>query len=472
MKHITPLFLLFSLLNVQLVFSQDTIQQGLVAQQFLEAHNKQDFKRMKTLNGKDFSLFGRFFQRIVSKNNYKEYGELILDTIEFNFQDNPAELLISTYSKQDSTLLYIYLFLSRQHEIEGFGLYTNKIFYPTIDSSTTIDDIANAFMEHQNNTGLCIGIYDKGQKTSYHYGEIKIGSGKKPNDLTRFQMGSISKVFTGLMLADMMVTHNIDPLRPASEFLPNGKPSMAYKKKPVRLLDLTTHTAGYPHDPTNLEETIIDDWDSFSNYDVENLMQFFKDYELERKPGKRWGYSNSAVGLLGYITSNYHQQSYERVLQDKICKPLNMPNSTTVEPEEENVFQPYYLGEEVSNLHLTEALVGAGGIYTTTEDMLRFTEANLQPQNTPLSEVLTVAQQRWVKARNINFDMGIGWWIFDHPFDKKAKLIGHGGHTGGTNTMLFFDPSRQLGIFVATNSEIEVEDLALNIIKLYIRNEN
>ncbi len=471
MKHTALSIITISTLLAFSAFSQDTIQQGIVAKQFLQAHNEQDFKTMKTLAGKDMRKFGGIILRFYSKSNYDDFGELVFDSVEFNFQDSPAQLLISSFSKQDTTPLYISLFLTQEHKIDGIGFYEHAVFYPTVDSATTIDDIAHAYIDYEDNTGLCIGIYDRGEKQSYYYGEIKRGSGQKPNDLTRFQMGSISKVFTALMLSDMMVNHGIDPLSYVSDYLSDSMPMLGYKKKPLTLLHLATHTSGYLHNPTNIDETSTDSWDNFANYDVNHLMAYLKDYELERKPGKQWNYSNGAFGLLGYIATQFYQKPYKEVLKEKITTPLNMPNTTTIEPTT-NVFQPYYNGFETNNLHFKEALIGAGGIYTTTEDMIRFMEANLHPQNTPLKKVLLAAQKTWVRPRNIDFDMGLGWWIIDHPFDKKSQLIGHGGHTVGTNTSLFIDPNRDLGIFVAANSDIDVQEVALLIMEIIINQQN
>lgn len=258
-----------------------------------------------------------------------------------------------------------------------------------------------------------------------------------------FEIGSITKAFTGICFSKMITTKEAllsETLQDQFNFLiPTGGS--------ITLEQLANHTSGLPRLPTNIDEVVNFDIDNpYANYSTENLKSYLQtDVNLNSVSGTEYLYSNLGMGILGYTLAQKRNTSYEGLLQDIIFNPLNMENSTTlldnvdtsklVEPRDIN-------GNIVSHWDFSETTSAGGSIKSSVTDMSKFILKNFE-DNT----VFNLAQSETFDIGN-NFYMGLGWNIFKAD---GYELLNHNGGTGGFSSMLMMDKETQTGVIVLSN---------------------
>lgn len=159
----------------------------------------------------------------------------------------------------------------------------------------------------------------------YAYGKAGGKRNEALNGDSVFEIGSIGKVFTTIILADMVERQELSLSDTVGQFLPGAVKAPKYQNTPITLLDLATHTAGLPRRPANLNPK--DEGDPYAGYTVPQMYQFLSEYKLERAPGSRYEYSNTGFGLLGHILSLKAGANYEDLVLSRICVPLGMTST-------------------------------------------------------------------------------------------------------------------------------------------------
>ena len=124
------------------------------------------------------------------------------------------------------------------------------------------------------------------------------GTGRPLDGNTVFEIGSISKVFTALVLADMVRKGELALEDPVAKYLPDTVKVPARNGRQITLLDLATQSSGLPRMPTNF--TPKDPANPYADYTIRQLYDFLSGYQLPRDPGERYEYSN--LGLLYWAT--------------------------------------------------------------------------------------------------------------------------------------------------------------------------
>src|SRR5690606_23777699 len=195
---------------------------------------------------------------------------------------------------------------------------------------------------------------------------------------TLFEIGSISKVFTALILADMVAKGELALDTPAETLLPPGH-RMPEGARKITLADLALHVSGLPRLPGNL--AMADPADPYARYDEAQLLAFLDDHALSREPGAVWEYSNLGAGLLGYLLGRAAGTDYATLLRERITGPLGMSDTmielpATAEARLAPSLDPYL--RPAKPWHLA-VLAGAGGIRSSANDMLKFARAALDP---------------------------------------------------------------------------------------------
>jgi len=264
---------------------------------------------------------------------------------------------------------------------------------------------------------------------------------------TLFEIGSITKVFTGILLAKLVQNGKADLDDPISKHLPA---SILPKDSPlasVTLLGLSTHTSGLPRLPGDLERGLKDPADPYAHYSEKRLHKYLKDFkesDFEEK-GKQ-SYSNLGVGLLGHVLEQISGKPYQELLADTILDPIGM-NSTFVqrkpgdipESEYERFATGHTLGAEVGHWHI-DVICGAGAIVSSANDLARFAQAHWDDA-TP-AELRSAMDFAMETKRN---DMGLGWF-------KKDDGYWHNGGTGGFRSDLAISPEKRTAEIMLRNS--------------------
>src|SRR5271168_411561 len=175
--------------------------------------------------------------------------------------------------------------------------------------------------------GIVVGVIDAKGRRVIAYGSLAKDDKRPLNGDTIFEIGSMTKVFTSLVLMDMVQKGEVAVTDPVSKYLPATVKVPERNGKKITLQDLSTQSSGLPRMPGNFAPK--DDLNPYADYTPEKLYQFLSGYQLTRDIGSQYEYSNLGVGLLGHALTLRAGMDYETMLRSRILDPLGM-NSTRV----------------------------------------------------------------------------------------------------------------------------------------------
>ena len=318
--------------------------------------------------------------------------------------------------------------------------------------------------------GIVVGIIAPGGQQIIAAGRITRERATEPDGETVFEIGSITKIFTSLALADMIEKGEVTPDEPVAELLPSTVKVPSRGDRSITLLDLSMHVSGLPRLPSNLHLTPANLANPYADYGTEKLYQFLSKYKLTRKPGETYLYSNLGAGLLGHALALKDGISYERLIQQRILQPLGM-SSTTVRLSESQMgrlAQGYGRGlnpfahavRPVKNWDF-DVLAGAGALRSTADDMLKFLAANLNLIHTPLAAAMRRMQSVRRETGRPNLQIAMGWHILT-KYDREVYW--HNGGTAGYRSFVGFNPTTREGVVVLCNTSVDNDDLGRHIL--------
>jgi CubicO group peptidase (beta-lactamase class C family) len=305
----------------------------------------------------------------------------------------------------------------------------------------------------QQSVGIVVGIIGPRGHRVVAYGTLDKGENRPVDGNSLFEIGSITKVFTSLLLADMVQRGEVGLRDPVSKYLPASVKVPEKDGRSITLLDLATNMSGLPRLPNNFHPN--DPGNPYADYSVEQLYDFLSHYQLIHDIGSHYEYSNLGFGLLGHVLARRAGESYEQLIEHRICKPLGM-NSTVITLSRQQEMR-FATGHNVA-LQRTEAwdlptLAGAGALRSTANDLITFLAANLRYVNSPL----TPAVESMLKVRRPigtpGADSALGWQIHER---EGHELVWHGGATAGFRSFIGFDPQKRIGVVVLSNAETPV----------------
>ncbi len=188
-----------------------------------------------------------------------------------------------------------------------------------------VEKAARPLVEKRVADGLSVGYIEGTRHGIVHLGSSS-RAGKLADDLTVYEIGSVSKVFTGLMLADAVVRGEIDLNAAAVVANPAGIRLPSRDGRSIKWIDLSTHRSGLPRIPGNLLATNLTN--PYRDYDSTKAAAFLNQYKLPRRPGDSQEYSNLGASVLGYLVAQKAGKSYQQLLRERIAKPLQMTDCT------------------------------------------------------------------------------------------------------------------------------------------------
>ncbi len=317
-------------------------------------------------------------------------------------------------------------------------------------------------VEEKRSAGIVVGVLDAdGHTRVVAYGDP--GPGQPPLDGNSvFEIGSISKVFTSTVLAELVNEGKITLDDPVQKYLPASVRMPMRNGKQITLGNLSEQNSGLPSLPSNFHPK--DASNPYADYTVAQMYEFLSGYQLTRDPGERFEYSNLGVGLLGHVLSLVTRTSYENLERQRVWKPLGMTHTAiTLTPwmKQHLALGHDAEGKVVSNWDLP-TLAGAGAIRSTTLDMLKFVAANLHAERGALQRAMGFAQLERAPAGAPNMAIGLNWIRLRAGGDT---IVWHNGGTGGYRTFIGFEPSRKIGVVVLTNSGgAGADDIGLHLL--------
>jgi D-alanyl-D-alanine-carboxypeptidase/D-alanyl-D-alanine-endopeptidase len=293
--------------------------------------------------------------------------------------------------------------------------------------------------------GIVVGVIEPAGRRVVSYGNLAKDDPRTLDGDTIFEIGSVSKVFTSLLLADMVIRKEVTLDDPAAQYLPEHVRMPERNGKPITLLDLATHSSGLPNVPSNMNRK--DPANPYADYSVDELYEFLSGYALPRNPGSEVEYSNLGAGLLGHILARRAGTDYESLVRNRITRPLGMPDTgITLTP---SMKQRMAAGHNamlapVSNWDLP-TLAGAGALRSSANDMLTFLEAFLGYKESPLAASMRAMLDVRRPAGKASFEIALGWFVF-------GEDVWHDGGTGGFRSFAGYDPKTRAGVVAFSNA--------------------
>ena len=291
--------------------------------------------------------------------------------------------------------------------------------------------------------GVVVGVLDHGERKVFAFGTARADS--------IFEIGSVTKTFTGLALAQMVQQHSVALDQPVRELLPAGTVAKPATGPEITLLDLATQHSGLPRLPDNMHPA--NQADPYGNYTVKDLYAFLAKQGVGRPEKTEFLYSNLGFGLLGQALAVKAGEPYEALIRQQITGPLGMKDTTTAlsASQQARLIQGYTGAHDKAHIWTFDALAGAGALHSTVDDLLTYTEAYLHPEKLPpasagpastLASALRLAQQPQADGPG-GMKIALAWLV-----RPENDVYWHDGGTAGYSALVTFEPKRDRAIVV------------------------
>ena len=306
------------------------------------------------------------------------------------------------------------------------------------DSVARMDEVVRSYVDAKQFMGSVLVARDGKVILSKGYGSANLEWEVPNSPSAKFRLGSITKQFTAACILLLEERGKLKVEDPVKKYMPDAP--AAWDK--VTIFHLLTHTSGIP------SFTGFPDYHSTEATPTtpEQLVARFRDKPLEFQPGEKWNYSNSGYVLLGYLIEKITQQSYSQFVQENIFNPLGMKDSgydsnTAVILHRASGYSPGDKG--ISNAGYIDMSIplSAGGLYSTTEDLLRWEQGLMG------GKLLSAAS---LQKMTTPFKSDYAFGLAVHTANGH-KVIEHNGGIEGFNTALAYYPEDKLTVVVLAN---------------------
>src|SRR5690606_32894870 len=454
-------------------FGQSKVEQANRA-----VFNKIEFFINTQMTDSIYSLASEKFKSEVSPeqlafvlNNLYQLGKIQnVEVIDFKgqtatylleFPQNRVQAALSI----DSTYHYDGLLFSRAPQAEIPKDQPRAI--DTADKVSTltpyIDSLGNGYVNKTNTQSLSIGIFHKNQYNAYFYGETEKGNQTAPQESSLYEIGSITKVFTAVLLADL-VTRNIIQLDDSiARFLPDSVRANETLAG-ITFKSLANHTSGLPRLPDNAGSVHgFTESDPYAAYDRKALFSFLKDYKAERAPGEEYVYSNLGFGLLGELIAIITKKPYMQYLRETILTPLQMVHTTDKpDAKKKEVLLKVYdkQGNETPSWNF-QSMIGAGGLKSNIKNLMLFAVEQFKMPQNDLQHAMALTRQFTFFTPD-NTDIGLGWHM---SMLDGTIYFHHTGGTGGSSSFIGLSPDTKTAVIVLSNAAESVNPVGVAIIR-------
>lgn len=308
----------------------------------------------------------------------------------------------------------------------------------TKEKKQKIHDYINHFQNHNKLMGT-VSIFEDGEEVvNQTFGEINVASSSIEN--RKYAIGSITKMFTAVLMMKLKEENKID----LSEKLSNYFPSIT-NANDITLKQMLNHTSGLKN--YVVKQDSLPYWLKKPRTHKEIMEVIIKE-GIAFNPGDSTRYSNSAYYLLGKILEKKHQKSFNSILKDEITKPLELKNTVAIEETNASIdfAQSYDLKnnrwKKIEEFYFPNAF-SAGSIVSTAKDLNIFLNhlfSNKIVSETTLKSMLPEGE-KW---------FGLG--IMKAPFYENIGY-GHGGDTYGTHSVTSHNKENNLSVTYIINGE-------------------
>lgn len=307
--------------------------------------------------------------------------------------------------------------------------------------------------------GMVVAMADASGPRVVAYGKVLQGSEEQVTGDSVFEVGSVTKVFTSLLLAQMVEAGEVRLDDAITKYMPSSVRSP--RAREVTLLHLSRHTAGFPLFPDNLRP--VDPLNPLDVYSNKALFEFVDRYRTGNVAGTFHRYSNVGPALLGELLARRAKVDYETALRRRILEPLGMQRTGLALTHE--LRAAHALGHTMEGRPLplgdVRGMLGAGSLRTTGNDIARFLQTNLGLVDSGLAAAMRATHETRADRQMPDLAMGLGWF---HATILGTRLVVHGGASDGFNAYLGLDFAAGRGVAVLSNSEHEVQNIAVHLL--------
>jgi D-alanyl-D-alanine-carboxypeptidase/D-alanyl-D-alanine-endopeptidase len=327
---------------------------------------------------------------------------------------------------------------------------------------TDILELLARRMEEKEGTGAAVAVLHGHRLSVLAHGTTKIQGQESPSGNSIFQIASLTKIFTSLLLADAVRRQEVALDDRLERYLP--VPSPPFDAQSITLVDLATHTSGLPLRPASRVDRSQDD--PYSNYSEADLTADLAAVRLNRPPGSVFEYSNFGYGLLGEALCRRTGNSYSELLRTRILEPLDLEETALIPTVSmrHRLVQGYDLNFEAAHPWSFGALAPAGALFSSLNDLAKILQLFLgdtycQPLAASASFMLTVDRP----GDDSETRMALGWRRIK---DASTTKLWSSGNAGGIRSFMGYCPDRSLGVigFINKASSAGVDDICLHLL--------
>lgn len=337
----------------------------------------------------------------------------------------------------------------------------------SIDKEVTVSPPVKNFILDQivnkSKAAIVIGFVDPNGTRIFSFGNISKANNVPVNENTLFDIGSITKTFTTLLLADMVKQGIINLNDPIEKYLPANVKVPQYSGVKITLEDLASHTSGLPEWPSNI--WLNNNVGVFNpKYNETMLYKGLSNTTLTREPGSQFQYSSFGIGLLAHILSVKAGLPYEQLVKNRILDVLGM-NDTKITLSPNDIKNRFSIGhqggKEITTPTVPEIVAGAGAFRSTGNDLLKYTSANLGFLHTKLDDAIQLYHliiHQIISANPMNYSeyVALDWRVLTN---LGAETLSHEGAINGWNSLVAFIPTKQIGVVLLCSCDEKDVDM-------------
>jgi serine-type D-Ala-D-Ala carboxypeptidase/endopeptidase len=357
--------------------------------------------------------------------------------------------LFATISISSSFFSFAYS-LSGSNNISKTDLTNQSINHPFKELPMKVKEFILNDIVNKSKAALVVGLIDPNGTKVYSFGNISKENNIPVNGSTIFNIASITKTFTTLVLADMVKQGVVNLNDPIEKYLPSNVKVPQYDGHKITLENLATHTSGLPFMPSNIwiNNTV---GDLNPNYNETQLYQGLSNTTLLSEPGTKFLYSDFGMGLLGHILSLKERVPYEQLVKNRILDVLGM-NDTKITLSQNDIKYRFPVGHqngtEIETPKIPDVIAGAGAFRSTTNDLLKYLSANTGLLHTKLDESIALQhliQHPGILPNPMNYStyIALGWAVLTN---FGTEILTHTGSINGWNANIAFIPTKQIGV--------------------------
>ncbi|WP_196257985.1 serine hydrolase [Pelagibacterium limicola] len=346
----------------------------------------------------------------------------------------------------------------------GLLLAVPALAQSPVPSDEEIEAILERRVEDERQgVGLVVGIVEPEGARVISYGTLSVENPVPVDGDTLFEIGSVTKVFTTLLLADAVERGEVTLDQPVADFLPEGVTMPERDGQQITLFDLATYSSGLPRLPDNIDPA--DPADPYADYTADNLHGFLSSYELARGIGEAYEYSNVGAGLLGHVLALNAGTDYETLLRERILEPLGMNDTVVVVPEA--MEERFAVGHDAQLQPVAawqwDVLEGAGALRSTANDLNKLLAAMMGHTETGLARAFALATEPQAEIGDGVSSIGLGWHMT--PLGDDA-MVWHNGGTSGARAFIGYLREGGIGVVALSNVATPhgVDDLAPHLL--------